>query len=86
MVLAKENAIETEKTETEPMSIDEERRYLHKTQMCYWQAKNKRAKGALLDEMQIVTNLPRKSLIRPIWGDLARKPRRQQRGKSYGRK
>jgi len=84
MVLTKENAIKAEVTETEPMSINERRRYLHKMRMRYWQAENKRVKGALLDEMQIVTNLHCKSLIRLIWGDLERKPRCQQRGQSYG--
>jgi len=34
--------------------------------------------------MQAVTGLHRKSLIRLIKGDLARKPRRKQRGRTYG--
>ena len=71
-------------TETEPMDVNERRKYLHKMRIRYWQAENKSAKSALLDEMQSVTNLHRKSLLRLIRGDLARKPRRQQRGKTYG--
>jgi hypothetical protein len=70
--------------ETEPMNVDERRKYLHKMRIRYWQAKSKSAKGVLLDEMAAVTQLHRKSLIRLIKGDLARKPRRKQRGKIYG--
>jgi hypothetical protein len=70
--------------ETEPMNVNERRKYLHKMRIRYWQAQAKKAKGALLDEMTAVTGLHRKSLLRLIKGDLARKPRRQQRGKTYG--
>lgn len=70
--------------ETEPMNVNERRKYLHKMRIRYWQAKEKKDKSALLDEMAAVTNLHRKSLIRLIKGDLARKPRRKQRGKTYG--
>ena len=70
--------------ETEPMNVNERRKYLHKMRIRYWQAKEKKVKSALLDEMVMVTNLHRKSLIRLIQGDLARKPRRKQRGKTYG--
>jgi hypothetical protein len=84
MVLSKENVTEAKMTETAPMSVNERRKYLHKMRLRYWQAESKKAKSTLLDEMQSVTNLHRKSLIRLITGDLARKPRRQQRGKTYG--
>lgn len=70
--------------ESEPMNVNERRKYLHKMRIRYWQAKDKKVKSALLDEMASVTGLHRKSLIRLIRGDLARKPRRKQRGKSYG--
>lgn len=70
--------------ETEPMSVNERRKYLHKMRIRYWQAKEKRTKSALLDEMEAVTQMHRKSLIRLIKGDLARKPRRRQRSKTYG--
>jgi hypothetical protein len=50
----------------------------------YWQTQSRKARGELLDEMQAVTELHRKSLLRLINGDLARKPRRKQRGKTYG--
>ena len=71
-------------SEIEPMNVDEKRKYLHKMRIRYWQAKDRRAKSALLDEMAAVSGLHRKSLIRLIKGELARKPRRNQRGKIYG--
>jgi len=71
-------------TETEPMDVNERRKYLHKMRIRYWQAKDKRAKNALLDEMELVTQLHRKSILRLIGGVLARKPRRKQRSKTYG--
>jgi hypothetical protein len=37
--------------ETEPMNIDERRKYLHKMRIRYWQTTAKKRKGALLDEM-----------------------------------
>ena len=71
-------------SETEQMSINERRKYLHKMRIRYWQVKTKKERKVLLDEMQAVTSLHRKSIIRLIKGELARKPRRQQRGKTYG--
>jgi hypothetical protein len=71
-------------SETEPMNVNERRKYLHKMRIRYWKAKNKSAKSVLLDEMEAVTNLHRKSLIRLIKGDLARKLRRKERGRTYG--
>ena len=68
----------------EPMTIDEIRKYLHKMRIHYWQAKNKKERSRLLDEMVKVTNLHRKSIIRLINGDLARKHRSRQRGRTYG--
>jgi len=71
-------------TETEAMSVNERRKYLHKMRLRYWQAESKSAKSALLDEMELVTHLHRKSVIRLLTGELARMPRRTQRGKTYG--
>ena len=62
------------------MTIDEERKYLHKMRIRYWQAKRKSERSQLLDEMQEVTGKHRKSLIRLINGDLARKKRSRERG------
>ncbi len=68
----------------ERMTIDERRKYLHKMRIRYWQTQDRKARSQLLDEMEAVTELHRKSLLRLIHGDLARKPRRKQRGKIYG--
>lgn len=68
----------------EQMNVDERRKYLHKMRIRYWQTQSRKERSQLLDEMEAVTELHRKSLLRLIHGDLARKPRRKQRGKSYG--
>jgi hypothetical protein len=68
----------------ERMTIDERRKYLHKMRIRYWQAQNRKERSQLLDEMEAVTELHRKSVLRLIHGELARKPRRTQRGKVYG--
>jgi len=70
--------------ETDPMSVAERRKYLHRMRIRYWQAKRKKERSHLLDEMQAVTGMHRKSLLRLIHGELGRKPRRKQRGKTYG--
>jgi hypothetical protein len=67
----------------ETMTIDERRKYLKRMKRRY--AKAPRAeRSQLLDEMMYVTNLNRKTLIRLLAGDLERKRRRRQRGRSYG--
>ena len=65
------------------MTIDERRKYLRKMQKRYRQAKRE-AKGKLLDEMQAVSGLHRKGLVRLMASGLERRPRQQQRGRSYG--
>ena len=65
------------------LTIDERRKYLRKMQERYWQA-DRKGRGRLLDEMETVTELHRKSLIRLMKGDLARNPRRRQRSRTYG--
>jgi hypothetical protein len=65
------------------MTVDEVRKYLHKMQKRYVEA-DRKEKGKLLDEMEQVTGLHRKYLIQLINGDLKRKPRRRQRGRTYG--
>lgn len=67
----------------EKMSIDEERKYLRAMKERYKEADNK-TKGQLLDEMQAVTGKHRKSLIRLMNSSLKRKPRRRERGETYG--
>jgi len=65
------------------MAINERRKYLRKMKRRYHQADQKE-RGQLLDEMEAVTGLHRKSLIRLLKGDLERKPRSRQRSKTYG--
>jgi len=65
------------------MTIDERRKYLHQMQKRYRGA-NRPTREQLLDEMEHVTELHRKSLIRLMAGRLERQPRVQQRGRTYG--
>jgi hypothetical protein len=65
------------------MTIDERRKYLRRMKKRYRQA-DRKERGRLLDEMEAVTELHRKSLIRLLSSGLERRPRRRQRGRSYG--
>ncbi|NIN66897.1 MAG: DDE-type integrase/transposase/recombinase [Anaerolineae bacterium] len=65
------------------MTIDERRKYLRRMKKRYRQA-NRKEQGHLLDEMEAVTELHRKSLIRLMNGSLERTPRLTQRGRTYG--
>lgn len=76
IVLSNENVTAGTMSPEEYITIDERRKYLHKMRIRYWQAQSRGARSQLLDEMQAVTELHRKSLIRPINGDLAVNPRR----------
>jgi hypothetical protein len=67
----------------EDMTIDERRKYLRTMKKRYIKA-NRKAKGRLLDEMEAVTGLDRKTLIRLMNGSLKRKRRSTQRGRTYG--
>lgn len=66
------------------MTIDERRKYLRMMQFRYRQA-SRPDRGRLLDEMEQVNCLHRKSLIRLMGRDLTRRSRRKQRGPTYGR-
>ncbi len=67
----------------EHMSVDERRKYLKIMLPRYAQA-NRLEQGRLLDEMQAVTALHRKSLLRLLHADnLQRQPRQHQRGNTY---
>jgi hypothetical protein len=68
----------------DPMTIDERRKYLFGMQKRYRQVTRPERAG-LLDEMAQVTHLHRKSLIRLMQGDMERRRRRNQRGRSYPR-
>lgn len=65
------------------MSIDERRTYLSIMAVRYAQA-DKAKRVQLLDEMQAVTQMHRKSLVRLLHGDLSRHLRQKQRGSTYG--
>jgi hypothetical protein len=65
------------------MSVDERRKYLSKMRKRYDQASRKE-RGQLLDEVEAVIGLHRKSVIRLMNGSLERNHRRRQRGRTYG--
>ena len=67
----------------EKMTINERRKYLRLIKKRYLKA-SKFERGRLLDEMEAITGLHRKSLIRLMSGSLERKRRRRQRGRTYG--
>jgi len=67
----------------ERMTIDERYKYLRIKQKQYVRASRKE-RGQMLDEMEQVTRLERKTLIRHMKGKIERKPRRKQRGNGYG--
>ncbi len=67
----------------EKMTIDERRKYVRLMRRRYLKG-SKRERGRLLDEMEAVTGLHRKSLIRLMSGSLERKARRKERGRTYG--
>lgn len=66
------------------MTLDDRRKYLKRMQSRYLAAERER-KGELLSEMEEVTGLERKSLVRLLHGSsLERKRRETQRGRVYG--
>jgi hypothetical protein len=64
------------------MTLSERRKYLRLLQPSYRSA-SRRQRGELLDEAERVTGRHRKSLIRLLRGNLERKRRSRQRGRSY---
>jgi hypothetical protein len=67
----------------EKMTLEERRKYLRMMSKRYRQA-SRAEQSQLLDEIEAVTGLHRKSLVRLLGSDLSRQPRRQQRGRTYG--
>jgi hypothetical protein len=68
----------------EPMTIAERRKYLSRMAPRYWPAERPE-QSRLLNEMEVMTGLHRKSLLRLLRPDgLRRSPRTQQRGQAYG--
>ena len=70
-------------TTEDKMTVNERRKYLHRMKRRYLQA-DRKGREQLLDEMEAVTELHCKSLIRLMNGSLERKPRQRQRGRTYG--
>jgi hypothetical protein len=64
------------------MTIDERFKYLRTMKTRYLKA-GRKERGQLLNEMEAVTGLHRKSLIRSLKGPLTRQPRARQRDKTY---
>jgi hypothetical protein len=83
MVLSNDNVTEGAMTNNDKMTIDERRKYLRIMQKRYTQASH-RNRSLLLDEMEHVTGLDRKTLLRAMRSDLERRPRRKERGRTYG--
>jgi len=71
--------------ETIEMTIDERRKYLNKMRIRYWQVKERSKRSQLLDEMEVITGIHRKSILRLLHGEIERKPRRKQCGRTSGR-
>ena len=67
----------------EKMTIDERRKYLRVMKERYVKA-GRKARKQLLDEMEAVTGLDRKTLIRLMKGSLQREPWSRERGTIYG--
>ena len=68
----------------EPMTMDERYKCLRKAQKQNLKAARKE-RSQVLDHMEHVTGLNRKTLIRRMnRKEIKRRPRRKQRGKTYG--
>ena len=83
MVLPNENVTGGTMSNDDKMSINERYKYLRKMQKRYKKPREKE-RSNLLDEMQEITDYHRKSLLRLINSKIIRKPRRRQRGRTYG--
>jgi hypothetical protein len=83
MVLPNENVTGGTMSIDEKMTINERHKYLRMMQKRYRKASLKE-KNKLLGEMQEIIAYHRKSLIRLMNSNLTRKPRRKQRGRTYG--
>ena len=83
IVHSNDNVTEGTMPNEEKMSINERRKYLRLIKKRYLKA-SKFERGRLLDEMEAITGLHRKSLIRLMSGSLQRKPRHKRRGRTYG--
>ena len=66
------------------MNLHERYKYLRLMQPEY-QSANRAEQGRMLDTLETVTGLDRKTLIRLLSSDLKHQPRRRERGNTYGR-
>jgi len=67
----------------EKLMVDDRFKYLRRMKGRYARA-SREERSQLLDEMEAFTGMHRKSLIRSMNSDVKRKPRRRQRGSTYG--
>jgi hypothetical protein len=67
----------------ERMDIDERLKYL-RLEKTHYEKANRKARSQLLDEMERITGLDRKTIIRRMNGILVRKTRTKERGRVYG--
>ncbi len=67
----------------ERMTVDDRYKYLRRMQKRYRKA-GRKLRGELLDEMEAVTGLHRKSLVRLMRGEIWRQKRTRERGVVYG--
>ncbi|MDZ4158425.1 MAG: transposase family protein, partial [Anaerolineaceae bacterium] len=71
--------------ETEKMTYKERRKYIQRMWGRYREA-GRKEKGRLLNEMEVVTGMHRKALIRILNGRISLKKRVRERGPTYGAK
>jgi hypothetical protein len=83
MVLSEENVTGRIMAVDEKMSVDERYKYLRMMQRRYKEA-DREGKSELLEEMEAVTGQHRKHLIRQMNGQIERRARKRQRGRTYG--
>src|SRR5437764_3087318 len=84
MVPSTDNVTEGTMQDDTQMTLAERRKYLGRVRPRYLLA-DRAEQSRLLDEMQAVTGMHRKSLLRLLHAtSLARHPRATQRGKTYG--
>src|SRR5262249_16637938 len=84
MVPSTDNVTEGTMQDDTHMTISERRKYLGRMRPRYLLAE-RLEQGRLLDEMEVVTGMHRKSLLRLLHApSLARQPRSTQRTKTYG--
>src|SRR4030067_367597 len=82
-VLSNENVTEGIMSADEKMTVNERRKVLKKVQTRY-QRSSHQERSRLLDDPATVLGMHRKSVSRSLNGDLARRPRPRQRGRTYG--